>query len=209
MLKSELIEKLKDIEDDADINEAILALDDFKPNKDIDLSKLTTDQYKTLLETNEVVKAYYQSQFDTAISTAVNDHDEKFMKEKFPQLLEDEIKKRDDKNKTPEQIQLEKMQTELENMKKENAREKSINKYSKILADKKLPAELIDFVIGEDDTATEKNIETFNTLIGKITEDSLKNNAAKPSGSGTNTNTTVDADTQLMANAMGVDISAE
>lgn len=209
MLKSELIEKLKDIEDDADINEVILALDDFKPNKDIDLSKLTTDQYKTLLETNEVVKAYYQSQFDTAISTAVNDHDEKFMKEKFPQLLEDEIKKRDDKNKTPEQIQLEKMQTELENMKKENAREKSINKYSKILADKKLPAELIDFVIGEDDTATEKNIETFNTLIGKITEDSLKNNAAKPSGSGTNTNTTVDADTQLMANAMGVDISAE
>lgn len=209
MLKSELIEKLKDIADDADVNEAILALDDFKPNKDIDLSKLTTDQYKTLLETNEVVKAYYQSQFDTAISTAVTDHDEKFMKEKFPKLLEDEIKKRDDKNKTPEQIQLEKMQAELENMKKENAKEKSINKYSKILADKKLPAELIDFVIGEDDTATEKNIETFNTLIGKITEDSLKKNAAKPSGSGINTNTTVDADTQLMANAMGVDIAAE
>ena len=43
MLKSKLLEKLKDIADDADVNEAILSIDDFAKSSEIDVKKLTVD----------------------------------------------------------------------------------------------------------------------------------------------------------------------
>ena len=121
MLKSELLEKLKDIAEDADVNEAILSIDDFAKSSEIDITKLTIDDYKNMLANNEVIKAYYQSSFDSAVGSAVTKHDQKFMKEKFPTLLEEEIKKRDTSNLTPEQIQLKELQEQLDAMKAEKA----------------------------------------------------------------------------------------
>ena len=121
MLKSELLEKLKDIAEDADVNEAILSIDDFAKSSEIDVKKLTVDDYKNMLANNEVIKAYYQSSFDSAVGSAVTKHDQKFMKEKFPTLLEEEIKKRDTSNLTPEQIQLKELQAQLDAMKAEKA----------------------------------------------------------------------------------------
>ena len=57
MLKSELLEKLKDIADDADINETILKMDDFAKSSEIDVNKITLDDYKNMLANNEIVKA--------------------------------------------------------------------------------------------------------------------------------------------------------
>ena len=62
MLKSELLEKLKDINDDTDINETILSIEDFaKSSSKLDVSKLTVEDYKRILETNEAIKGYYIS----------------------------------------------------------------------------------------------------------------------------------------------------
>ena len=91
MLKSELLEKLKDIAEDADVNEAILSIDDFAKSSEIDVKKLTIDDYKNMLANNAVIKAYYQSSFDSAVGSAVTKHDEKFKREKLPGIIEDAI----------------------------------------------------------------------------------------------------------------------
>ena len=39
MLKSELLKKSKDIAEDADVNEAILSIDDFAKSSEIDVKK--------------------------------------------------------------------------------------------------------------------------------------------------------------------------
>ena len=57
MLKSELLEKLKDIAEDADVNETILSMDDFAKSSEIDVTKITLDDYKNMLDNNEIVKA--------------------------------------------------------------------------------------------------------------------------------------------------------
>ncbi|WP_455822874.1 hypothetical protein [Clostridium butyricum] len=136
MLKSELIKRLENIVEDADVDEAIKAMDEYKAT--IDYSKLTTDEYKKILEENPVIKAYQQSQFDSAVGSAVTKYDQKFMKEKFPELLKAEMEKANNKNKTPEQIEAEKTLEEAKKLKAELAHEKNLNKYSKILTDKKL-----------------------------------------------------------------------
>ena len=206
MKKSDLIEKLKKIKDEEDVDEVIKSMDEYKAS--VDYSKLTTDDYKKILQENPVIKAYQQSSFDSAVGSAVTKHDEKFKKEKLPGLIEEEIKKRENKNKTPEQLEAEKALAEAKKLREEVAHEKMINKYSKVLADKKLPAELVDYVVGKDEETSNKNVEFFNGLIGKLTEQNLKDNAPKPPKEGEGK---VDNDTQMLMNAMGLnaDDSAE
>ena len=184
MLKKDLLEKLKDIAEDADVDEAIKAMDEYKAT--VDYSKLTTDEYKKILEENPVIKAYQQSSFDSAVGSAVTKHDQKFMKEKLPGLIEEEIKKRNNKDCALHKL---------------NIYSKMMNKYSKVLADKKLPAELVDYVVGKDEETSNKNVEFFNGLIGKLTEQNLKDNAAKPPKGDAGK---VDNDTQMLMNAMGL-----
>lgn len=199
MLKSELIKRLENIVEDADVDEAIKAMDEYKAT--IDYSKLTTDEYKKILEENPVIKAYQQSQFDSAVGSAVTKYDQKFMKEKFPELLKAEMEKANNKNKTPEQIEAEKTLEEAKQLKAELAHEKNLNKYAKILTDKKLPVELAEFVVGADDETSDKNVEFFNNLFGKMKEQELKYNAPKPPKEDAGK---VDADTQALMNAMGL-----
>ena len=199
MLKKDLIKKLENIAEDADVDEAIKAMEEYKAT--VDYSKLTTDEYKKILEENPVIKAYQQSQFDSAVGSAVTKHDQKFMKEKFPELLKAEMEKANNKNKTPEQIEAEKTLEEAKQLKAELAHEKMLNKYSKILTDKKLPVELAEFVVGADEETSDKNVEFFNGLFGKLTEQHLKDNAPKPPKENAGK---VDADTQALMNAMGL-----
>ena len=201
MIKKELLEKLSGIADDADVNETLLALDEYKNLGQVDLTKLTTDDYKKLLETNPVVKAYYQSSFDSAAGSAVTKHDEKFKKEKLPKIIEEELNKANNKNKTPEQIEAEKTLAEAKQLKAELAHEKMLNKYSKILTDKKLPVELAEFVVGADEETSDKNVEFFNGLFGKRKEQDLKDNAPKPPKEDAGK---IDADTQALMSVMGL-----
>lgn len=199
MLKSELIKRLENIAEDADVDEAIKAMDEYKVT--IDYSKVTTDEYKKIIEENAVIKAYQQSQFDSAVGSAVTKYDQKFMKEKFPELLKAEMEKANNKNKTPEQIEAEKTLEEAKQLKAELAHEKNLNKYAKILTDKKLPVELAEFVVGADDETSDKNVEFFNNLFGKMKDQELKDNAPKPPAEIAGK---VDTDTQALMHVMGI-----
>ena len=117
MNKSELLSKLSAIADDGDINETILGLDEFKP-KGLDYNAITVDDYKAILENNQAIKVYNQSSLDSAISKAV----ESYKTKKLPQLVDEEIKKRNNKDLTPEQIELTELKAQIEQMKLDNAR---------------------------------------------------------------------------------------
>ena len=175
MLKSELLEKLKNIAEDADVNEAILSIDDFAKSSEIDVKKLTVDDYKNMLANNEVIKAYYQSSFDSAVGSAVTKHDQKFMKEKFPTLLEEEIKKRDTSNLTPEQVQLKELQAQLDAMKAEKEQAELLNANSKKLKEQGLNTDLAKYIKTDDD------IVFFKSLINDSVQEKVKNKLGKSS----------------------------
>ncbi|NRT78124.1 DUF4355 domain-containing protein [Clostridium beijerinckii] len=139
-----------------------------------DINNISAEDFKNLLANNKEVKGYYTSSVDSAISKAINTHDEKFMAEKFPQLVEEEIKKRSNVGKTEDQIKYEDLQKEFEKMKTENAREKLSSKYVKVLGEQGLNPELIDFVLGQDEDTTNKNIEKISNIINSQVQKGVK-----------------------------------
>ena len=197
MLKSELLEKLKDIAEDADVNEAILSIDDFAKSSEIDITKLTIDDYKNMLANNEVIKAYYQSSFDSAVGSAVTKHDQKFMKEKFPTLLEEEIKKRDTSNLTPEQIQLKELQAQLDAMKAEKEQAELLNANSKKLKEQGLNTDLAKYIKTDDD------IVFFKSLINDSVKTQIQQKLGKSSYKPPVNNDSLNTITKEQFNKMG------
>ena len=197
MKKTDLIELLKDIADDGDINETLLKHDEFKSLKD--LSKLTADDIKGIL-TGEVGKAYMTSHDDSVRSKAV----ETFKNGKMQDEIKKAIEESKNETKSPEQIEIEKLKKQFEESQAELTKERNTAKYSKLLKDKGLPTELVDFVYGDGtDETVNKNIDTISGIIKNAVD--TKVNAKMEQGSynppdSTSTNTL----NSQIANAMGV-----
>ena len=176
MLKSELLEKLKDIADDADINETIQSIDGLI--KPFNVKNITIDDYKNILASNEAVKGYYQSTLDSSISKAVDNHDKKFIKEKFPKLLEEEIKKRDTSNLTPEQQQLRELQAQLDAMKAEKEQAELLNANIGKLKNNGLDTGLAKYIKSDDDITFFKDLISNSVQAG--IKEKLGNSNYKP-----------------------------
>ena len=178
MLKSELLEKLKDIAEDADINETILNMEDFAKSSKVDVKKLTIDDYKNMLANNEVIKAYYQSSFDSAVGRAVTNHDEKFKREKLPGIIEEAIKAKASEGLTPEQKQLRELQEQLEQMKLEKAKSELLEANRNKLKGQGLDTSLAKYIENDDDIAFFKDL-IVNSVQAGIKE-KLGNSNYKP-----------------------------
>ena len=168
MLKSELLEKLKDIADDADINETIQGMEDFAKSSKVDVTKLTIDDYKNMLANNDIIKAYYQSSFDSAVGKAVTNHDEKFKKEKLPKLIDEAVKAKTSEGLTPEQKQLRELQEQLEQMKLEKAKAELLEANRNKLKGQGLDTSLAKYINNDDDIAF------FKELIGNSVQAGIK-----------------------------------
>ena len=179
MLKSELLEKLKDIADDADINETILNMEDFAKSSKVDVKKLTIDDYKNMLANNDIIKAYYQSSFDSAVGRAVTNHDEKFKREKLPGIIEDAIKAKASEGLTPEQKQLRELREQLEQMKLEKAKSELLEANRNKLKGQGLDTSLAKYIENDDDIAFFKDL-IVNSVQAGIKE-KLGNSNYKPS----------------------------
>ena len=178
MLKSELLEKLKDIADDTDINETILNMEDFAKSSKVDVTKLTIDDYKNMLANNDIIKAYYQSSFDSAVGKAVTNHDEKFKKEKLPKLLEEEVQKKLNADLTPEQQQIRKLQEKIEKMELEKTKAELLETNRNKLKDHGLDTSLAKYINNDDDIAFFKDL-IVNSVQAGIKE-KLGNSNYKP-----------------------------
>ena len=71
MKKSELLEILKDIEDDSEINETIQGIEGLAKSSTLDVNKLTIEDFKNILENNAAIKGYNASTLDSVRSKAV------------------------------------------------------------------------------------------------------------------------------------------
>ncbi|MBN1058555.1 DUF4355 domain-containing protein [Clostridium botulinum] len=172
MLKSELLEKLKDIEDDKDINETIQGIEGLI--KPLDFNSIGLEDYKKLISENKTIQGYNQSTLDSAISKAVASHDEKFKKDKLPKIIEEELKKKSNDGLTEDQIALKELQKKIETMECEKTKAENVAKYTKVLGEKKLPTELVDYILADDEETINKNIDFFSNLITNSVNSSVK-----------------------------------
>ncbi|MBP3931845.1 MAG: DUF4355 domain-containing protein, partial [Peptostreptococcaceae bacterium] len=146
MLKSELLALVNDIDENADIDEIILGNGFAKPITDVEgLNKL--------LESDKSL----QGLFDKKVTTGI----ENFKKNGMQKLIEAEVLKRTGKNETPEQKEIRELKERLDKADKEKAKAEMISKYKDVLAEKKIPSNMIDFLLAEDDETTGANIELF------------------------------------------------
>ena len=200
MKKSELLKLIETIADDGDINEVILGADEFKKLGKVDLSKLSTDEFKNLLTTNEAIKGYMTSRDDSIRSSAV----ETFKSGKMKELIDKAVEEAKNGKKTPEQERIEELEKQFAESQAQIQRQNTINKYTGILKEKGLPTELVDFVYGDGKEETiDKNIETLGTVFTSAIDSGVKSKLGTSSYVPPNDDATNALDAQI-ASAMGV-----
>lgn len=143
-------------------------------NKDDDNVRKVLQQYvpkdiNALMEDEDFAKKL-NSYLDSEKSKAVASFEANTLPKKVQERVEKELENRN--KKEPWQIELEKMQTQLEetNQKlaeKERAerREQMRNKALQIATEKKLPTKLVDFVVSDDEETTTKNLEMLESTL--------------------------------------------
>lgn len=200
MKKSELLKLIETIADDGDINEVILGADEFKELGKVDLSKLSTDEFKNLLTTNEAIKGYMTSHDDSIRSSAV----ETFKNGKMKELIDKAVEEAKNGKKTPEQERIEELEKQFAESQAQIQRQNTINKYTGVLKEKGLPTELVNFVYGDGKEETiDKNIETLGTVFTSAIDSGVKSKLGTSSYVPPNDDATNALDAQI-ASAMGV-----
>ena len=159
MLKSELLALINEADDNADIDEIILSNGFAKPITDVEgLNKL--------LESDKSL----QGLFDKKVTTGI----ENFKKNGMQKIIEAEVLKRTGKNETPEQKEIRELKERLDKADKEKAKAEMISKYKYLLTEKKIPSNMIDFLLAEDDETTGANIELFENSMKQYIETGIK-----------------------------------
>lgn len=102
------------------------------------------------------------------------------------QKLIDEAVKKANPTETDEQKKIRELTERIDKAEKEKTHESLRNKALKIASDKKLPSELVDFFIGQDEETTTKNLESLenvlNTKVNALAEERLKGGYKPPKG---------------------------
>ena len=159
MNKAELLALINEVDDNADIDEIILSNGFAKPITDVEgLNKL--------LESDKSL----QGLFDKKVTTGI----ENFKKNGMQKLIEAEVLKRTGKNETPEQKEIRELKERLDKADKEKAKAEMISKYKDVLTEKKIPSNMIDFLLAEDDETTGANIELFENSMKQYIETGIK-----------------------------------
>jgi hypothetical protein len=137
-------------------------------------SLFSFDKVKDTLSNDDSFKRFLDSEKDKHHSKAL----ETWKSNNLNKILDDEIKKRFPEA-DPKDIELQKMKNEIEKMKQESLRKELANKAIKIANDKKLPIDMIDFLVGADEESTTKNLEKFESVFNASLEQQVQ---AKLSG---------------------------
>lgn len=153
------------------------------------LNPINLEKIKSLASNDKDIKSWLDSEKDKHSSKSL----ETWKTNNLEKVLEDKIKERFPQA-DPKDTELAKLKAEIEKMQKESLRKDLTNKAIKIATDKKLPVELIDYLIGEDEEITTKNIEklesVFGTHVESLVQERLKTNSyTPPTGGSTPTGT--------------------
>ena len=170
MKKSELLEKIKDIDDNTDIDYDVLGL--AKPK--FDVNNISLDEFKNVLTNNKEIKGYYTSTVDSKVSKGINTFKEKTL----PQLIEEGIKAKSTEGLTEEQKQLKALTEELERMKLEKEQAELLESNRKKLKDNNLSEDLAKYIKADEDIEFFKNLITDGINAG--VQEKIKGNNYTP-----------------------------
>lgn len=102
------------------------------------------------------------------------------------QKLIDEAVKKANPTETDEQKKIRELTERIDKAEKEKTHESLRNKALKIASEKKLPSELVDYFIGQDEESTNKNLENLETVlnakVNALAEERLKGGYKPPKG---------------------------
>lgn len=169
MLKSELLEKLKDIDDNAEVDEV---LEGFA--KPFDVNNITLEDYKNLLANNKEIKGYYTSQLDSKVSKGI----ESWKKNNLDKLIEEGIKAKSTEGLTEDQKQLRELQEQIEKMKQEKAQAELLESNRGKLKEQGLSEDLAKYVTSDDDITFFKDLITSSVNAG--VQEKIKGNTYTP-----------------------------
>ncbi|MGL5440802.1 MAG: capsid assembly scaffolding protein Gp46 family protein [Filifactoraceae bacterium] len=189
MKKSELLKLIETLGDEDNV------IDTLKDHEEIkDLAKsfnMSLEDFKELLANNETIKGYWTGEKDRAVSIGINGYEEKTL----PKKIQEALDKADNKNKTPEQIELENLRKEIEAEKKLRIKSDNSSKYTKILSEKGVDSRVLDFIYDDTEEGFNKKLETLteiiNTSTNKEVDKKLGENIYTPPAGGGKVETTL------------------
>lgn len=151
---------------------------------------ITSDRVTEFLE-KEDGKKLLQPKLDNYFSKGLST----WRENNIEKLLDDEIKKRFPE-KDVKDVELEKIRAELEKIKAESSRKELTNKALLVADEKKLPKELVDYFIGNDEENTTKNLEKLESVFSKhietLVQERLKSSSYTPPKNGAGETLTIE-----------------
>ncbi|MCY8247493.1 DUF4355 domain-containing protein [Bacillus inaquosorum] len=171
-------------------------LEENKENEEVkafvgELSAVSADKVEGFLETDEgkrLIQPRLDSHFTKGLETWKANNLDALVDAKVKELYPEE---------TEEQKRIRKLEKELEDQKTAAQREKLLNKAVSYASEKQLPADVVEFFIGEDEESTMKNLgafeEKYNAALQKAIETKFQENGRDvQSGSNEPTNQNLD-----------------
>lgn len=166
---------------DIQIEETKATVDEPKANL-INKDNLTLEELKNIINTNDGFKAWLNSEKDRHFSTSLNTWKENNLAKE----VEKEISKRYPAE-TEEQKKLRDLELKLQSMEQESKLKEIKANTMRIINDKKLDSEILDFVLSDSEEATVSKIDKLENLIEKLAtqrlEEKYKNANTTPSTS--------------------------
>ena len=173
MNKKDLLKLVENIDDEGSVDE-VLSGSDFA--KSLLQSGLTLNAFKEKLNEPEF-KSYLDSikdkHFDKALETWKSNN--------LQTIINDEVLKATGKKKTPEQLKIEELEKKMLENEARAQRAEKIAKYKDVLAEKKIPMEMIDYFLTDDDETTNTRIDNFKVFVDDMVSASVKEKIANGS----------------------------
>jgi hypothetical protein len=152
------------------------------------LKKVSVQEVQQMLVENEELKKYFDSEKDKHFSKGL----ETWKRNNLQKLIDEEIKKRFPEA-DPKDVKLKELEAKIQQMEQEKLREALKNKALTLATEKKLPVQLIDFLIGQDEESTLQNLATFEEVwtqnLQALIEEKLKTSGVNPKDSNIKTQT--------------------
>lgn len=150
-------------------------------NKDSDEVKnyiggfVTPDRVTAYLDGNDG-KKLLQPKLDAYATKSIATHDEKFKANELPKLISEAVAKANPQE-TPEQKKIRELEERINQSDSAKAKSELTTKALKIMQDKKLPTNLVEYFIGKDEATTIANLsaleQVFNTCIENLVAERL------------------------------------
>jgi hypothetical protein len=148
--------------------------------------QFSVDEVSKFVNESQDAKKWFDSERDKHFSKGLDT----WKTNNLEKLITEEVKKRNP-DKTPEQLEIEKLRADFEAAQRQLALKGVKEKATTLATEKKIPLELLDYFVTDDEEKTNTNLSTFESIMEKYitakVEERLKGTYQPPGGGGSGT----------------------